>query len=70
MKRPIPEEFASAFIDEKSRNLVTGAGRRSRKVREIIHEADPEVLEEWSGWEAQCGLTTESSRSATTIEIR
>ncbi|MGD0228432.1 MAG: DUF1801 domain-containing protein [Terriglobia bacterium] len=45
MKRP--EESASAFIDEKIRVLGDWRGKTLAKVREIIHAADPEILEEW-----------------------
>ena len=38
---------ASAFIDEKIKELTDWRGKTLAKVREIIHEADPEILEEW-----------------------
>src|SRR5437879_554624 len=47
MKRPVPVESASALIDEKIKELGDWRGRTLAKVREIIHEADPEILEEW-----------------------
>src|SRR2546427_7482465 len=47
MKRPIPVESASALIDEKIKELGDWRGKTLAKVREIIHEADPEVVEEW-----------------------
>jgi len=47
MKRPIPVESASAFIDEKIKELADWRGKTLSKVREIIHEADPEIVEEW-----------------------
>src|SRR5882762_5290356 len=47
MKRPIPVESASAFIDEKIMELGDWRGKTLAKVREIIHEADPEIVEEW-----------------------
>jgi hypothetical protein len=53
MKRPVPVESASAFIDEKIKELSRqpggGAwrGKTLAKVREIVHEADPEIVEEW-----------------------
>ncbi len=47
MKRPIPPEAASAFIDRKIKQLGDWRGKTLAKVREIIHEADPEVVEEW-----------------------
>src|SRR6476661_940366 len=47
MKRSGPVESASAFIDEKIRELGDWRGKTLAKVREIIHEADPEIVEEW-----------------------
>jgi hypothetical protein len=47
MKGPFPMETASAFIDEKIRELGDWRGKMLAKVREIIHEADPEIVEEW-----------------------
>ena len=42
-----PVESASALIDEKIKELGDWRGKTLAKVREIIHEADPEVVEEW-----------------------
>jgi hypothetical protein len=47
MKKPVPLESASAFIDEKIRELGDWRGRTLAKVRDIIHQADPEIVEEW-----------------------
>src|SRR5881396_755657 len=47
MKRPVPVESASALIDEKIKELGDWRGRTLAKLRAIIHEADPEILEEW-----------------------
>ena len=47
MKRPVPVESASALIDEKIKKLGDWRGKMLAKVREIIHEADPEIVEEW-----------------------
>src|SRR6266404_9765283 len=47
MKRGVPVESASAFIDEKIKELGDWRGRTLAKVREIIHKADPEIVEEW-----------------------
>jgi hypothetical protein len=47
MKRPVPVESASALIDEKINELGDWHGKTLAKVREIIHEADPEIVEEW-----------------------
>ena len=44
MKSPV--ESASALIDEKIKELGDWRGKTLAKVREIIHEADPEILEE------------------------
>jgi hypothetical protein len=47
MKRPALAESASALIDEKIKELTDWRGRTLAKVREIVHEADPEIVEEW-----------------------
>ena len=41
-----PVESASAFIDEKINELGDWRGKTLAKVREIIHAADPEIVEE------------------------
>jgi hypothetical protein len=40
-------ESASAFIDKKIKDLGDWRGKTLANVRGIIHEADPEVVEEW-----------------------
>src|ERR1700678_4851199 len=47
MKKPGPEESASALIDEKIKELGDWRGKMLAKVRQIIHQADPEIVEEW-----------------------
>jgi len=47
MKRPVPVESASALIDEKIKQLGDWRGKTLAKVREIVHAADPEIVEEW-----------------------
>jgi hypothetical protein len=47
MERSISMEPASAFIDEKVKELGDWRGKTLAKVRTIIHEADPEIVEEW-----------------------
>ncbi len=53
MKRPVAVESASAFIyasasiDEKIKQLGDWRGKTLAKVRGIIHQADPEIVEEW-----------------------
>ena len=39
-------ESASAFIDEKIKELGDWRGKTLAKVRDIIHAADPEIVEE------------------------
>src|SRR5512132_4115264 len=46
MKRTISVESASALIDEKIKELGDWRGKTLAKVREIIHQADPEIVEE------------------------
>ena len=40
-------ESASALIDKRIKELVDWRGKILAKVREIVHEADPEIVEEW-----------------------
>src|SRR5256884_3284056 len=47
MKRTVPEESASAFINAKINELRDWRGTTLAKVREIIPKAGPEILEEW-----------------------
>jgi hypothetical protein len=47
MKKPVPAESASALIDERIKELGDWRGKTLAKVREIIREADPEIVEEW-----------------------
>ena len=47
MKKPIPVESASALIDEKIKELGDWRGKMLAKLRGIIHQADPEIVEEW-----------------------
>jgi hypothetical protein len=46
MKKTVRPESASAFIDAKINELGDWRGKMLAKVREIIHEADPEIVEE------------------------
>ena len=47
MKKPIPVESASALIDQKIKDLGDWRGKVLAKIRELIHQADPEIVEEW-----------------------
>jgi hypothetical protein len=47
MRRTLPVESASALIDERIKGLGDWRGKTLAKVREIIHAADPEIVEEW-----------------------
>lgn len=47
MKRPAPVESASSLIDAKIKELGDWRGETLARVREIIREADPEIVEEW-----------------------
>ena len=44
MKSPV--QSASAMIDERVKELNDWRGKMLARVREIIHEADPEIVEE------------------------
>lgn len=47
MKKSVSVESASALIDEKIKQLGDWRGKALAKIRQIIHEADPEIIEEW-----------------------
>ena len=47
MKETVPVESASAVLDARIRELADWRGKTLAKVREIIHQADPEIVEEW-----------------------
>jgi len=47
MKKPVPVASASALIDERIKELADWRGKMLAKVRGIIHDADPEIVEEW-----------------------
>ena len=41
------ENSASQMIDQRTRELDDWRGSVLKRMRELIHEADPEVVEEW-----------------------
>ena len=47
MKKPVTLESASTRIDEKILELGDWRGKMLARVRDIIHKADPEIVEEW-----------------------
>jgi hypothetical protein len=47
MKKSVPVESASAAIDSKIKELGDWRGKTLARVRGVIHEADPEIVEEW-----------------------
>ncbi len=51
MKMSVPAESGSAFIDAKINELGDWRGKTLAKVRDFIHQADPEIVEEvkWMG---------------------
>jgi hypothetical protein len=46
MKTSVPVDSASAFIDQRIMELGDWRGKMLAKVRRLIHEADPEIIEE------------------------
>jgi hypothetical protein len=46
MKKPVPTESTSAFIDAKINETGDWRGKTLAKVRELILQADPEIVEE------------------------
>ena len=51
MKKPVPAESASASIDARIQELGDWRGKTLAKMRKLIREADPEIVEEvkWMG---------------------
>jgi hypothetical protein len=47
MKESAAEQSASATIDERIKQLGDWRAKTLAKVRQIVHEADPEIVEEW-----------------------
>jgi hypothetical protein len=47
VKRPVPVESASALIDAKIKGLGDWRGKTLARVRKVMHEADPQIVEEW-----------------------
>ena len=47
MQRSDAEKSASALIDARIMELADWRGEMLARVRAIIHEADPEIVEEW-----------------------
>jgi hypothetical protein len=47
MKNSGPVDSASAILDARIRELGDWRGKMLARVRAIIHEADPDIVEEW-----------------------
>jgi len=47
MKKAAPVESASALIDQRITDLGDWRGKMLAKLRGIIHDADPAIVEEW-----------------------
>jgi len=47
MKKAVAADSSSAMIDAKIKELGDWRGKTFAKVRAIIHDADPEIVEEW-----------------------
>ena len=47
MKKPVPIESASARIDQKIIELGDWRGETLSRMRKLIQQADPDVVEEW-----------------------
>jgi len=47
MKKPVGSASASVLIDERIRELGDWRGQMLSRVRTLIHQADPEIVEEW-----------------------
>ena len=47
MTKPVPDASASAKIDERIRQLGDWRGEMLARIRALIHDSDPEIVEEW-----------------------
>lgn len=47
MKRSVPAGSASLLIDERIKEFGDWRGKMLARVRKLIHEADPQIVEEW-----------------------
>ena len=47
MTENVPVKSAPAVLDARIKELGDWRGKMLAKVRQIIHEADPEIIEEW-----------------------
>jgi hypothetical protein len=47
MKKPVTADNASALIDGRIKELGDWRGKMLARVRKLIHDADPEIVEEW-----------------------
>lgn len=47
MTKPAPTESATALIDAKIKELADWRGKTLARVRQILHDADPDIVEEW-----------------------
>jgi hypothetical protein len=63
-------ESASAFIDEKVKELGDWRGKALAKAREIIREADPAIIEEWKWAKPQSPGTPVFSTTASSARER
>jgi len=47
MKNSVPPKSPSAWIDERIQELGDWRGQMLAKMRGILHQTDPEIVEEW-----------------------
>ena len=47
MKKSVPDTSAAAKIDERIKQLGDWRGTMLARMRALIHDADPEIVEEW-----------------------
>ena len=63
MKKPVAAASASALIDAKIKELGDWRGKMLARVRKIVRQADPEIVEEWKWQKASSPGTPVWSRS-------
>jgi hypothetical protein len=61
---PQKSTSASQLIDARITELGGWRGEMLSRLRSLVKEADPEIVEEWKGEGFRCGSTTELSAPA------
>jgi len=56
---PQKSKSPSQLIDARIKELGDWRGKMLSRLRALVKEADPEIVEEWNGEAFRCGRTTD-----------